>query len=81
MRHSDSLTAIEIDRLGFRALSDALGLAGALRFLRQIGGGSGDYTHERKTILRGVTIESLSLEARSHEKRRVGRKRGQILRR
>jgi hypothetical protein len=81
MKPADSMTAPEIDRLGFQALCDALGLAGALRFLQQMGGGSGNYTRERAAILRGVSIETLAREARGFEKQRRKRRVRPVLRR
>ena len=75
MKPADSLTAPEIDRLGFKALCDALGLAGALRFILQTGGGSGNYTRERETILQGLSLSILAKEARAIEKRRGARRK------
>ena len=81
MKPFDSMTAPEIDRLGFKALCDALGLAGALRFLQQAGAGSGNYTRERDAILRGVSLGMLAKEARAFDERRGRRKKRPALRR
>lgn len=37
----------EIRKTGYKALVDALGVVGTLRFLQQLDIGSGDYTKER----------------------------------
>ena len=81
MKGAEILTPIEIDRMGFQALCDALGLAGALRFVRQTGAGSGDYTRERGTILHGLTMGDLAREARKFERKRVRRKKLPLLHR
>lgn len=41
----------ELRETGFRALTEAIGWVNAVRFLRQLDPGSGDYTEERRTIL------------------------------
>ena len=38
----------EIRKTGYKALIDALGVVGTLRFLQQLDIGSGDYTKERQ---------------------------------
>ena len=42
---------------GYKALIDALGVAGTLRFLQQLGVDYGDYTIERHQWLNQLTIE------------------------
>jgi hypothetical protein len=37
----------EIRKTGYKALVDALGVVGMLRFLQQLDAGTGDYTQER----------------------------------
>lgn len=44
---------------GFAALVERLGPGGALQFLHQYEVGQGDYTKERKQILRGITLADL----------------------
>jgi hypothetical protein len=44
---------------GFAALVERLGPGGALQFLHQYELGQGDYTKERKEILRNVTLADL----------------------
>lgn len=38
----------EIRKTGYKALIDALGVVGTLRFLQQLDAGTGDYTQERQ---------------------------------
>ena len=59
----------EIERLGFAALCDRLGVADALRFLQQFELGQGDYTEERKQLFRSDTVESLAQETEARRKR------------
>ena len=44
---------------GFKTLVDNLGVGGALRFIQQYERGEGDYTAERKRLLRPFALESL----------------------
>lgn len=52
-------TGVDLQREGFRALRDRLGLAGAVRFLWQMELGHGDYTRERGRILRGARVSDV----------------------
>ncbi|WP_442944661.1 hypothetical protein [Nostoc sp.] len=47
---------MEIRQQGYKALIDALGVAGTLRFLQQLEVGYGDYTKERNQWLDELTI-------------------------
>ena len=47
----------EIRQQGYKALINALGVAGTLRFVQQLGVGYGDYTKERHQWLNQLTIE------------------------
>jgi hypothetical protein len=44
---------------GWKALTDALGPAGAMRFMMQYDPGYGDYTEERREIFADLTIDTL----------------------
>ncbi len=66
---SQPLTDEEIQRIGFKALIDALGPAGAIRFIQRYRPGRGDYTAERQTWLKDVTLEELIRESRQLEDR------------
>lgn len=53
------MTPLEINRLGYKALTDALGFDGMIRFLRQFEPGTGDYTKERHQWLDRFTNEDI----------------------
>lgn len=53
------MTPIEISRIGYQALADALGFDGMVRFLRQFETGFGDYTTEREQMLDGFTLSDI----------------------
>ncbi len=62
-------TAMELQRAGFQALCDRLGLAGAVRFLWQVEAGRGDYTKERGRIVRGARVDDVAAAIRRHRHR------------
>lgn len=49
------MTPVEINCIGYEALTKALGFDGMVRFLRQFEMGSGDYTKEREQLLEQFT--------------------------
>ena len=53
------MTPIEINRIGYRALVDALGFDGAIRFLRQFDPGEGDYTNQRHQWLDKLSLDDI----------------------
>ena len=53
------MTPLEINRLGYKALTDALGFDGMIRFLRQFEPGEGDYTQERHQWQDQFTVEDI----------------------
>jgi hypothetical protein len=53
------MTPLEINRLGYQALNDALGFDGMIRFVRQFELGSGDYTKDRHQWLGQLTVEDI----------------------
>lgn len=55
-------TPHEIAVQGFAALVERLGPGGALQFIHQFETGHGDYTKERTTLLKGVTLKKLRAE-------------------
>jgi hypothetical protein len=61
-------TPVEIQRAGWGALKEQLGLPGALRFLLQYEKGEGDYTKLRKKYFKGKTVKSLINEMRKERK-------------
>jgi hypothetical protein len=59
MKKKSYRTPHEVAVKGFEALVEKLGPGGALQFIHQYETGTGDYTSERKRILRGVTLRKL----------------------
>ena len=51
------LSDYAIRREGWRALTERLGISGAIRFLMQYDPGESDYTREREGILAGITLD------------------------
>ncbi len=51
------MTLLELRERGYQALVSQLGQMDTIRFLQQMGWGSGDYTQERKERLASVTRE------------------------
>jgi hypothetical protein len=56
------MSLYQIRMEGWRALTERLGPAGAMRFMMQYDPGYGDYTKERQEIFADLTIDTL-LEA------------------
>ena len=44
---------------GLKALSSKLGAAGTVIFIRQFENGYGDYTEERESKLKGITLDDI----------------------
>jgi hypothetical protein len=65
MRAGVSMSDYEIRHEGWAALTERLGVAGAIRFLAQYDPGHGDYTSERRELLAGVDLESALHEIRT----------------
>jgi hypothetical protein len=53
------MSPYEIRLEGWKALTDRLGPAGAMRFMMQYDPGHGDYTNERQEIFADVDLEEL----------------------
>jgi hypothetical protein len=53
------MSLYEIRLAGWRALTECLGPAGAMRFMMQYDPGDGDYTRERQEIFKDVTLDEL----------------------
>lgn len=56
------ITPNELKKKGIEALTKALGPVGMARFLQQYDLGSGDYTEERKELLKDESIQEISSE-------------------
>ena len=59
MSDSRSMSLYQIRMEGWKALTERLGPAGAMRFMMQYDPGYGDYTKERQDIFADLTIDSL----------------------
>jgi hypothetical protein len=62
-------TDYELQREGMAALTKALGPVGTLRFLRQFGFGSGDYTAERYVIQGNPSLDELKRQLKARKRR------------
>lgn len=51
------MTPVELRERGYQALISQLGQIDTIRFLQQMGWGSGDYTQERQELLEAITRE------------------------
>jgi hypothetical protein len=59
MTKSSSMSAYQIRLEGWKALTERLGPAGAMRFMMQYDPGHGDYTKERQEIFADLELEDL----------------------
>ena len=59
MSRSSSMSLYQIRMEGWKALTERLGPAGAMRFMMQYDPGHGDYTKERHQLFGALTIEEL----------------------
>jgi hypothetical protein len=59
MTKSSSMSAYQIRLEGWKALTERLGPAGAMRFMMQYDPGHGDYSKERLEIFRDLELEEL----------------------
>lgn len=66
------MSAYEIRLEGWKALTERLGPAGAMRFMMQYDPGHGDYTKERQEIFADLDLEELLASVRRQESRSAG---------
>lgn len=66
------MSLYEIRMEGWRALTERLGPAGAMRFMMQYDPGYGDYSKERHEIFADLTMDEL-LEATAQQQPNSGR--------
>lgn len=59
---SSQMSMYQIRMEGWKALTDRLGPAGAMRFMMQYDPGYGNYSKERHEIFDSVTLEELETE-------------------
>lgn len=67
MSKSSSMSAYQIRLEGWKALTERLGPAGAMRFMMQYDPGHGDYTRERHELFADLEIEDLLTSIRRQE--------------
>jgi hypothetical protein len=67
---TDTLNPAELRTAGCKALADALGPLGMVRFLRQFEQGRGDYTHDRKKWLVDKSVQAAAQRIRGRRKSR-----------
>src|SRR5438094_809669 len=65
--NSNAVSEEQIRREGLRALREALGPVGMVRFIQMFQKGSGDYTAERHQWLDGLTIDDIAAEIEREE--------------
>lgn len=72
MTRSSPMSLYEIRMEGWKALTERLGAAGAMRFMMQYDPGHGDYSKERHELFDGLDLEALldSVERADPENRR-----------
>jgi hypothetical protein len=61
----------QINERGLEALARELGATATVRFIRQFENGYGDYTKERETLLRDISIDDIvaSIAERKQQKK------------
>jgi hypothetical protein len=69
------MSAYEIRLEGWKALTERLGPAGAMRFMMQYDPGHGDYTKERQEIFADLDVEDLLASVRRQESGSAGEDR------
>ena len=67
MSKSSNMSAYQIRLEGWKALTERLGPAGAMRFMMQYDPGHGDYTKERQEIFADLDLEELIAAIRRQE--------------
>jgi hypothetical protein len=72
MSKSASMSPYEIRLEGWKALTERLGPAGAMRFMMQYDPGHGDYTKERQEIFADLDLEDLLASVRRQESSSTG---------
>jgi hypothetical protein len=64
-----TLSLYELRQEGWRALTERLGISGAMRFLMQYDPGHGDYTEERRGLFSDLSLDDVLAEIRQREQR------------
>lgn len=66
------MTLIELRTKGYQALVNELGQIDTIRFLQEMGWGSGDYTKERKESAKNVTRSEFWQDIEEIRKETIG---------
>ena len=66
---TQTLSLSELREKGLKALAKALGPTGMIRFLQQYEGGTGNYTKERKELLKDLKVRDIIREIKIKEKK------------
>jgi hypothetical protein len=64
MSRAGRLSNYDIRVEGWKALTERLGVSGAIRFLMEYDPGHGDYVQERRELFRDLTLEDAIARAR-----------------
>ena len=64
MDGADGLSNYDIRAEGWKALTERLGVSGAIRFLMEYDPGRGDYVEERRELFRNLTLDDAIARAR-----------------
>lgn len=72
MSSRPALSPYELRHEGWKALTERLGIAGAIRFLMQYDPGHGDYTEERRQLFRDLSLDDALGVIRSRGRDRPG---------
>jgi len=64
MSRASTLSNHEIRAEGWKALTERLGVSGAMRFLMEYDPGRGDYVEERRDLFRDFTLDEAIARAR-----------------
>ena len=72
MSRASTLSNYQIRAEGWKALTDRLGVAGAMRFLMEYDPGRGDYVEERRELFRELTLDEAIARIREKADRKGG---------
>ena len=64
MSRTSALSNYQIRAEGWKALTERLGVSGAIRFLMEYEPGRGDYVEERRELFRDFTLDEALTRAR-----------------
>ena len=73
MNRASFLSSYEIRAEGWRALTERLGVSGAIRFLMEYDPGHGDYVEERRELFGDLTMDEVIARARQRSGGNVAR--------